>query len=64
MDSGTFGSNEIYQDVLKKQKPKLARRLMSRELGRDGTQSKRENRLMSQVTSKPSHNYGVSVETG
>ena len=49
MTSGTFGSNEYYKDIFRKRKPHLARRLMSRELGQDAVQSKRGNRLISQV---------------
>ena len=49
MDSGLFGSKENYQDVLKKRKPQLHRRLMARELGIDAVQSKRENKMISQV---------------
>ena len=50
MESGVFGSNEYYQDVLKKRKTKLARRLMSRELGIKGDYSQRANALISQVS--------------
>ena len=49
MDSGTFGSNEYYRDLLRKRKPRLATRLMERELGIDDPRLKRTNRLMSQV---------------
>ena len=49
MDSGTFGSNEYYRDMLRKRKQRLSRRLMSRELGLDSVQDRRGNRLISQV---------------
>ena len=49
MTSGTFGSNEYYKDILYKRKPRLARRLMSRELGQDTVQSKNVNGLIAQV---------------
>ena len=49
MDSGTFGSSEPWQDVSKKQKSKLARQLMHRELGIDGDYSSRANKVISQV---------------
>ncbi|MCJ1245808.1 hypothetical protein MMC30_003012 [Trapelia coarctata] len=48
MNSGTFGSNEYYQDILRNKKRKLARRVMSRELGVDTVQDKRANRLLLQ----------------
>lgn len=50
MDSGCFGSNEYYQEMLRKQQPRLSKRLMSRELEMDLKQRKRENRLIAQVT--------------
>ena len=53
MDSGTFGSNEYYHDLLRKRKPRLATRLMQRELGIDDSRLKRTNRLMSQVRYMP-----------
>lgn len=53
MSSGTFGSNEYYRDPLMKRKPRLAMRLMQRELGIDDARSKRTNRLMSQVRYTP-----------
>ena len=49
MESGTFGSNEYYKDMLKKKKPGVARRLMDRELGINPGQTRRTNRLISQV---------------
>ena len=49
MDSGTFGSNTHYQDLLRKRKQKVARKLLSRELGIDPRQSHGENRSIVQV---------------
>lgn len=49
MDSGTFGSSEPWRDVLKKRQSKLARQLMYRELGIDGTHTTRANKVISQV---------------
>ena len=49
MISGNFGSNEYYQDTLKKRKRKLARRLMNRELGLDIVHDRTANRLVLQV---------------
>lgn len=46
MDSGIFGTNSYCQDVLRKRKKRMARRLMSRELGAN---AKRENNSMAQV---------------
>ena len=54
MDSGNFGSNEYYRDVLRRRKQKLASRVMSRELGLDSAHDKRGNKLLCQV-SKSSH---------
>ena len=53
MDSGTFGSSEYYRDILRKRKQRLARRLMSRELGLDAVQDRKAKHLMSQVYIKP-----------
>ena len=49
MDSGTFGSNERWQDVTKKRKSKLAEQLMYRELGMDENHAAKANRVISQV---------------
>ena len=49
MDSGTFGSNEYYKDMLRRRKKKFSRRLLSRELGIDNDYSHRANKLISQV---------------
>jgi NADH/NAD ratio-sensing transcriptional regulator Rex len=49
MDSGLFGSNEYYQDILRQRKQRLGRKLMSRELGVDQSQLRRDNQLISQV---------------
>lgn len=49
MDSGTFGRNEHYEDILRKRKNRLSRRLMSRELGTNVDNPLRSNRLISQV---------------
>lgn len=59
MCSGTFGSNEYYQDVLRKKKRKLARRVMHRELGSDTVQDKRLNKLLLQVSKR----YGSFAAT-
>jgi WD repeat-containing protein 23 len=48
MDSGIFGSNEYYRDILRKRNKRLSRRVLSRELGGDPAQMKRDNQLMSQ----------------
>ncbi|MCJ1393870.1 hypothetical protein MMC18_006746 [Xylographa bjoerkii] len=48
MNSGNFGSNEYYQDILRRKKQKLARRILSRELGLDAVQDRRGNKLLSQ----------------
>lgn len=50
MNSGTFGSNEYYQDIVRKKKRKLARRVMSRELGLDTVHDKRISRLLLQAS--------------
>lgn len=49
MDSGIFGLNDNYQDVLRKRKKRLARILMNRELGLDAEQVKRGNQEIAQV---------------
>lgn len=49
MESGNFGRNEYYEDILRKRKNRLSRRLMSRELGTNADHPLRSNRLMSQV---------------
>ena len=49
MNTGTFGENEYYKDILRKRKPLLATRLMRRELGIDRYSSTRTNKLISQV---------------
>ncbi len=49
MDSGTFGSSEPWQDVLKRRKSKLARQLMYRELGIAEDHAIRANKVISQV---------------
>ena len=54
IDSGTFGSNEYYKDMLRRRKAKLGRRLLSRELGIDKDYSHRANKLISQVLRLPS----------
>jgi len=50
MNSGTFGSNEYYQDILRKKKRKLGRRVISRELAVATVQDNRVNRLLLQVS--------------
>ena len=49
MDSGIFGSNEYYKDVMRRRKRKLGRRLLSRELGISNDYSNRANKMISQV---------------
>lgn len=49
MDSGTFGRNGFYEDILRRRSNRLARRLMSRELGSNKNQLLRSNLLISQV---------------
>ncbi|MCJ1404199.1 hypothetical protein MMC11_007424 [Xylographa trunciseda] len=49
MNSGNFGSNEYYQDILRRKKQKLARRILSRELALDPLQNRRGDRLLSQL---------------
>jgi len=49
MRSGTFGCTEYYQDVLKRKNKRLARRLLSRELGAKGGQFGTQGRIISQV---------------
>lgn len=49
MESGTFGSNEYYQDALRKRKKRLAQKLMYRELGTDLHQLRRANKSIAQV---------------
>ena len=46
MDSGIFGTNVHYQDVLRKRKKRVARRLMERELGAN---ARRVNSATAQV---------------
>lgn len=57
MNSDTFGRNEYYEDILRKRKNRLSRRLMSRELGTNVDHPLRSNRLMSQVRRFLMHNY-------
>ena len=57
MSSGNFGSNEYYQNILRKRKRKLALRLMARELGLDAVQDMTANRLVSQVHIPPHLTY-------
>ena len=49
MISGTFGDSDYYADMLRKRKPRLARRLMYRELGNEKALPTRSNKLISQV---------------
>lgn len=49
MAAGIFGNNEYYEHTLKKRKPRLAGRLMSRELGLEGANPTQINRLLTQV---------------
>lgn len=49
MDGAVFGSNEYYRDMTRKRNTRLARRIMSRELGTDGGQSTRKVSAISQV---------------
>ena len=49
MDGGVFGTSEYYRDSLRKRNKKLARKLMSRELGNDRNHSTRATSAVSQV---------------
>ena len=49
MDGGVFGSNEFYRDTLRKRKTRLARKLMSRELGTDRDTATRGASAITQV---------------
>ena len=49
MDGGVFGTNEFYRDMTRKKNTRLARKLMSRELGTVGGQSARTASAISQV---------------
>ena len=49
MDGGVFGSNEYYRDITKKSNTRLARKLMSRELGTGKGLSSRTASAISQV---------------
>ena len=49
MDSGNFGSNEVWQDVTKKRNSRLAEQLMYRELDMDGSHAAKANKAISQV---------------
>jgi WD repeat-containing protein 23 len=49
MDGGVFGSSEFYRDNPRKRKTRLARKLMSRELGTDRNHSTRGTSAISQV---------------
>lgn len=49
MDGAVFGNNEYYRDITRKRNTRLARRLMSRELGTDGGQFTRTVSAISQV---------------
>lgn len=49
MDGGVFGSNEYYRDTTRKTNTRLARKLMSRELGSGRGQSLQVASAISQV---------------
>ena len=49
MDGGVFGTSEYYRDNLRKRNRRLARKLMSRELGNDRNYSTRATSTVSQV---------------
>ena len=49
MRSGTFGCTEYYQDILMRKNKRLARRLLSRELGAERGQFGTQGRIISQV---------------
>lgn len=49
MDGGVFGSSEFYRDNLRKRNKRLARKLMSRELGTDRNHSTRSTSAVAQV---------------
>ncbi|KAK3172491.1 hypothetical protein OEA41_005813 [Lepraria neglecta] len=48
MDGGVFGTSEYYRDSLRKRNKRLARKLMSRELGNDRNYSTRATSAVSQ----------------
>ncbi|KAL9043846.1 MAG: hypothetical protein Q9214_002978 [Letrouitia sp. 1 TL-2023] len=48
MNSGTFGSNEYYQDALRKRNVRLGRKLMHRELGLDHGHPAKNPKFLSQ----------------
>lgn len=52
MESGDFGNNPHYVDVLKERKEALATRLMWRELGIDVSGAKRRPQSISQVSAR------------
>ena len=49
MNGGIFGTNEYYRDMTRKKNTRLARKLMSRELGTSKGQSARTASAVSQV---------------
>ena len=49
MDGGVFGCNEYYRDITRKRNTRLARKLMSRELGTVRGHSTRAATAISQV---------------
>ena len=49
MEGGIFGSSEYYRDRRMKRKSRLARRIMSRELGTDRSNSIQRTNALSQV---------------
>ena len=53
MESGTFGLNDNYQDLLRKRKKRLARLLLNRELGLSAEQVRRGNQEITQVGDGP-----------
>ena len=52
MDGGFFGSNDYYRDTIRKRNTRLARKLMSRELGTGESVSMRTASDISQVYSE------------
>ena len=49
MRSGTFGCTDYYQDILKRRNQRLARRLLSRELGAERDHLGTQEKILAQV---------------
>lgn len=59
MNSGTYGSNEYYQDALRKRNVRLGRRLMHRELGLDHGHPAGNPKFLSQVCIVSLQKYSI-----